>query len=238
MRKTAFALLFLLVTLCTQAISSTCPTGTICAPALLNEISIKEQTAGYSIGIKYPVLCSSEATRTVRDHVTRSLSEFKADFPEHDLSDYPHKHEMITEYSIWEAGSGRYASVKLQVMVFTGGAHPNHWPVTWVFDLTNGAALTLDDIFIDVQNSLKAIAPMMRKTLYQSLGDMANPDMLDDGTRPVMPNYDGFIINNEGIAFFFAPYQVAPYAAGQQVVTIPWGNITFLIQPELLKAIK
>lgn len=238
MRKSALVLLILLSAFATRVGASSCPVDVICAPALLGQLAIDEETDGFSIHIKYPVLCAPESTMAIRNHVTRALADFKADFPEHDLSDYRHKHEMMTEFAIWEAGDGRYASVKLQVMIYTGGAHPNHWPVTWVFDLETDTSLALDDIFSDVKVTLAAIAPMVRTALLQSLGNMAHPGMLDDGTRPVMGNYDGFIINDEGIAFFFAPYRVAPYAAGQQVVTIPWTAIQSHLKPEFGETIR
>ncbi len=211
---------------------------TVCAPAVLSSIEIKEETAGYSIELEYPVLCSPAASRVVRDYVTRSLGDFKADFPEHDLREYPHKHQMITQYSMWRAGSGRYASVKLQVMVYTGGAHPNHWPVTWVFDMTDGHVVTLSDVFTDEVAALATITPMVREVLQQSLGEMAVPSMLEPGTTPQAENYADFILNTEGIAFFFAPYQVAPYAAGQQVVTIPWERVADLLTPAMKSAVE
>lgn len=204
---------------------------TRCAPIVLGSIKIKENTAGYDIDVEYPVLCSPEATRTIRDFSTRELSDFKMDFPEHDLSEYPRRHEMITGYSAWPAAQGRYASIVIQIMVYTGGAHPNNWPVTWVFDLTDGQPLTLTDIFEDTASVLTTIAPMVRKVVQTELGEMYIEDMAESGTIPTKENYEDFIINDEGIVFFFAPYQVAPYAAGQQVVTIPWSQVDSFLKP-------
>lgn len=204
---------------------------TVCAPVVLSSIDIQEETAGYSVDVEYPVLCQPEARRVIRDEVNRSMNAFKHEFPEHDLSEYPHKHELITDYAVWKAGQGRYASVKLQVMVYTGGAHPNHWPVTWVFDMTDGMVLCLPDVFVDVDAALGRIAPLVRGVLRDKLGQMAFPDMLDPGTAPESVNYQAFIFTEEGVAFFFAPYQVAPYAAGQQVVTIPWAQVNDLLVP-------
>ena len=205
----------------------------MCAPAVLSEIHISQETAGYSIDIKYPVLCVPKASRTIRDYVTNSLSAFKMYFPEHDLTAYRHKHQMITEYEVWVAGRGRLASVKLQEMVYTGGAHPNNWPVTWVFDMTDGRVLDLDDIFISKRDALIELAQIVREVLAKTLGDMHVSEMLDSGTGPTVKNYDDFILNEDGVVFFFAPYQVAPYAAGQQVVTIPYARLDELLKPEI-----
>lgn len=209
----------------------------VCAPIVLSSINIREETAGYVIGMEYPVLCQPEARHIIRDEMTKTLGEFKADFPEHDLTAYPRKHEMLSEYEVWKAGHGRYASVKIQVMVYTGGAHPIHWPMTWVFDMTDGRVLGLEDIFNDVGAALGRIAPMVRDVLKAKLGEMAFPDMLDPGTAPTEENYRFFIITEEGVAFFFSHYQVAPYVAGQQVVTIPWEQLDGVLTPTMLKRV-
>jgi len=227
-----YALVLSLLSILLVPVIATAQT-TVCAPAVLSSVSIIEETAGYSIDIIYPVLCAPEATRIIRDHVTRSLSDFKMQFPEHDLTDYRHKHQMMTDAAVWTAAEGRLASVKLQVMVFTGGAHPNNWPETWVFDMTDGHALDLGDIFINERDALIAIAPMVRKVLIDALGEMYLSDMLDSGTTPTSTNYEDFILDDVGVVFFFAPYQVAPYAAGQQVVTIPYEQLAELLTPEI-----
>ncbi|QJB55069.1 DUF3298 and DUF4163 domain-containing protein [Pseudodesulfovibrio sp. zrk46] len=208
---------------------------TYCAPPVLGATQIKEKTAGYSIDVKYPTMCSATATRIIRDRITGDLAAFKMEFPEHDLSEYPRTHEMMTDFNVWSAAGGRIASVQMQVMVYTGGAHPNNWPLTWVFDLANGETLGLSDIFANHEAALDAIAPMVRDVLRASMTDMFVEDMMLGGTEPTEKNYEDCILTNEGVVFFFAPYQVGPYAAGQQVVTIPWDRIVLLLTPELRK---
>ncbi|MFR5645408.1 MAG: RsiV family protein [Bilophila wadsworthia] len=39
--------------------------------------------------------------------------------------------------------------------------------------------------------------------------------------RPEAENFSSFALTPEGIRIFFQPYQVAPWAAGSQVVDIP-----------------
>ncbi|MGL1861613.1 MAG: DUF3298 and DUF4163 domain-containing protein [Pseudodesulfovibrio sp.] len=226
------ALLFFILSILWCPVLATAHTK-VCTPAVLSSITIAEETAGYSIDIVYPVLCSPKANRIIRDHVTHSLSAFKMEFPEHDLTEYRHKHQMMTDAAVWTAAQGRLASVKLQVMVFTGGAHPNNWPETWVFDMTDGHVLNLGDIFTNERDALSAIEPMVREVLMASLGEMYNSDMLNGGIKPTASNYEDFILNDEGVAFFFAPYQVAPYAAGQQVVTIPYERLTEFLTPKI-----
>ena len=210
---------------------------TICGPAMLSSNDIKEETADYTIEAEYPVLCQPKASQTVRDEVTRQLATFKANFTGRDLRDTLHKHAMLTEYEVWQAGQGRYVSVKLQVTIFMGWAHPNHWPVTWVFDMIDGHALTLSDVFCDVDAALAKIAPTVRTLLRESLGEMGFPYMLNPGTAPERDNYRYFIFTEKGITFIFPHYSVAPYVAGQQVVTIPWERLQSTLTKDLEEAL-
>lgn len=209
----------------------------ICAPMVLDGVVIHEETAGYDIDVKYPVLCEDDATRVIRDHVVRALSDFKKEFPEHDLTEYRHKHVMQTDYLVWTAGDGRLASVKIDTMIFTGGAHPNTTPKIWIFDMSDGDVLDLDDVFIDVKEALIEIAPIVQSVVAERLGRMNQPDMLVDGTTSVASNYDDFVLTEEGVTFFFARYQVAPYAAGEQVVTVPYPRLVGFLRPEILEVV-
>ena len=123
-------------------------------------------------------------------------------------------------------------------MIYTGGAHPNNWPVTWIFDMADGHVLDLDDIFISKRDALIELALIVREVLTESLGDMYLLDMLEDGTIPAARNFNDFVLNDEGVVFFFAPYQVAPYAAGQQVVTVPYDWLDELLKPEIKTILK
>lgn len=241
MRTVALIPILVLLMTCTALAQKDAPCPkpelTICAPMVVDSVEIKEETTAYSIQINYPVLCDPDATRTMRDHVTRSLADFKKDSFDNGLPGASHMNSMAIEYAVWPAAKGRLASVKLQVMVYTGGAHPNNWPVTWVFDLTDGEPLALDEIFKDPNTALQDIAHRVRTTLSHSLGEMLLPDMLNDGTTAVAANYADYIMNDEGMVFFFAPYQVAPYAAGQQVVTIPWKGLKKHLRPEIRKIV-
>ena len=205
-----------------------------CAPPVVSEARIHETTKGYDIDVAYPVLCEPAATRAIRDTVTNMVESFKAIDPDHDQTAFPHRYEMTGDYAVWPAAGGRIASVKLQLSQYTGGAHAMPAAVSWVFDLADGQTLELSDLFIDERTALREIAEMIRPVLRESLGDMFQPEMLEDGTMPTPDNYAVYILNEQGVAFFFLPYQVAPYAAGEQAVTLPFERIRHLLEPRLL----
>lgn len=204
-----------------------------CSPPVLGSTTIEERTAGFKVDAEYPVLCRAEPSLAIRDFVSNTLFGFKKVDPAHDLSRFPHPYELITRYAVWTEPGGRFVSVKLHVMVYTGGAHPNNWPMTWVFDMNDGTEITLDRLFPDIETALDKISAICRDVLSRSLGDMLVPDMLDQGVQPMEDNFKRFILTGEGVAFFFAPYQVAPYAAGEQVVTIPYADLGGLIAPDM-----
>lgn len=196
-----------------------------CSPIVLSTISIQEETLGFSVDAEYPVLCAPVSSQIIRDQVGFRIFDFKKLEPEHDLTDFPHKYWLKTRYAVWPAANGRIASVKLDVSVYTGGAHGNHWPMTWVFDLLEDKPIQIDEIFIDLVTGLSAVSRLVRKPLRSSLGEMYVPDLLEAGIAPMDRNFSNFILTKEGVAFYFAPYQVGPFAAGEHVVTIPYKHL-------------
>jgi hypothetical protein len=208
-----------------------------CSPPVLGSVAIREQTPGFKVDAEYPVLCRAEPTRAVRDYVSGAVREFKMTDPAHDLRQFPHPYELLTRYAVWPAQDGRFVSVKLHVMAYTGGAHPNNWPMTWVFDMTDGREISLDHLFPDQEAALIKVSDLCREVLSRSLGGMLVPDMLDAGLRPEADNFRRFVLTDEGVAFFFGPYQVAPYAAGEQVVTIPYDSLGGFLAPDIAAVI-
>ncbi|MDD3311998.1 DUF3298 and DUF4163 domain-containing protein [Pseudodesulfovibrio sp.] len=230
--RTRFAALPLLLLL-TLLAGTASADAAFCTPGVLGEIREIETTRGFRVDAAYPVPCAPAAARQLRNHVARTVREFKETDPEHDLSFFPHPYELIVQYETTAAAGGRLLSVRLHTMVYTGGAHPNNWPDTWVFDLVDGRALTLDDLFPAPGGALRILATCVRAELRATLGEMLLEEMLQSGTDPTPDNYARFVLTERGLTFFFAPYQVAPYAAGEQRVTIPMDRLAPLLRPSL-----
>ena len=205
-----------------------------CKPLLVSQSRIQEETQGFRIDVEFPILCEPDATGAISEEMHSMVNDFKNMAPEHDRTQFPHRYELTADYAVWPAASGRIASVKMQTAFYTGGAHHNYGALAWVFDLADGTVLELNDIFMDPETALGDIADMTRDALSRSLGPMLAPDMLAVGTEPVVENYSIFILNDEGVAFFFPPYQVAPFAAGEQAVTLPYASVRDHLTPQLL----
>ncbi|BCS87907.1 DUF3298 and DUF4163 domain-containing protein [Pseudodesulfovibrio sediminis] len=227
----------LLTTLCIVLVAAAPLSAAPCTPLVLSSVTIREETLGFTVDAEYPVLCVPEANRTIRDWVGFCLFDFKKLDPEHDLSDFPHKYSLHMHYAVWPSQGHRFVSVKLSVAVYTGGAHSNHWPKTWVFDRENGHVIELGDVFTDLESGLNTVSRLVRPPLVSALGDMYLEDMLQPGIEPMEDNFRNFIFTEDGMTFFFMPYQVAPFAAGEQIVTIPYENIDNLFNAETRHAL-
>jgi hypothetical protein len=115
---------------------------------------------------------------------------------------------------------------------FTGGAHGNTLHQTYTFDLQHGVVLTLDNLFTDTAAALAVIDPIVEADLTAKLGDMLDVQWLTDGTGTNPDNYQAFALDADNLIFYFPPYQVAPYAAGTQTVSIPLSELSSVLAPE------
>ena len=106
---------------------------------------------------------------------------------------------------------------------YTGGAHPygGNWPVS--FDVKTGKELTLNDVVKDID----ALYELVETALKEKYADWIDDFFIFDNDDPFegfkTGEYtQGFAVDYDGLTLIFNPYDIAPYAAGQQVVKIPF----------------
>ena len=129
-------------------------------------------------------------------------------------------------------------SVQFNIYEYTGGAHPNSYYRTFLFDMEQQYALTLDDLFIEGSNPLATIFPLVQADLQTQLDAMdipADAVWIDEGTGTVPENYQNFVLTSDSLIFLFPPYQVAPYAVGPLTVTIPLSNLNGILAPQFVR---
>ena len=119
--------------------------------------------------------------------------------------------------------------LKFNISSYTGGAHPNLDFVTFTFDLVQGRVLTLDDLFTPGSNPLSVIGPLVEQSLLAQMGDMTDASWIHQGTGDNPDNYQDWQLTPDALVFYFPPYQVAAYAAGPQIVSIPRAQIAGLL---------
>ena len=125
-------------------------------------------------------------------------------------------------------------SVKFDVgSYYQGAAHPNSYSDVINYDLKNGKQLKLSDLFKPGAKYLQAIADYSIADLKKQATEKGlTAEEIQNGAAPAAKNYQSWNIMKTGIGVTFDAYQVGPYAAGPQFVTVPYSALKDLINPE------
>lgn len=128
-----------------------------------------------------------------------------------------------------------------EAVSFSGGNHPQRICTAANYNMVTGDVLTLGSILhhIDSKNTLVDL-------VLNSLDSIAEEKYLLDGYDDVVrkrfekdESFDeDWYFTNEGLCFYFAPYEIAPYASGVIVAQIPYSELTGVIADEFFPAEK
>ncbi|MCB0634603.1 MAG: DUF4163 domain-containing protein [Saprospiraceae bacterium] len=168
---------------------------------------------------------SSELETSLEDIARKYIQEFDqlvADSPE-----YPFSWEIEVEGSVFYQ-SDKVLSVALNAYAYTGGAHPNFFLDLINFDLATGRKLTLNDIFsnldqlkVVVENKFREVREIDPKTSIADAGFFW-------GEPFALP--ESFALQEDGVYFFYNPYEAAAYALGATEFTIPYEDLKDLMK--------
>jgi hypothetical protein len=124
---------------------------------------------------------------------------------------------------------GNLFSLKFDIYIYIeGGAHPTTHTRVINYDLEAGLDLTLDQLFLPGSNYLEMIANYCIAQLKTRNIDF---DTFSSGAQPTPDNYSNWNVTPDGLLITFDEYQVAAYAAGPQLVTIPYVELKTIIDP-------
>ncbi|MDD2786338.1 MAG: DUF3298 and DUF4163 domain-containing protein [Patescibacteria group bacterium] len=196
--------------------------------------SIKEDAKDHSVDVKYPVMFGGDAA--VRDVINGAINTYIstttqtfARLLKTEGKASPGPFVLQNNYSIYNVSSN-VVSIVFNGYEYTGGAHGISIVETFVFDTSTGKRLTFDDIFKSDSDYLKIVSDYAIAELSKK------PDMdvegLKSGAAPDLKNYQYYYLNQDGLVIIFPEYQVAPYAAGPQVVTVPYASLKDMMKLE------
>jgi hypothetical protein len=188
----------------------------------------------YTIKAQTPFLQNSEDMRVVnfnnemallsqaeiasfRDGVVQILPS-----PDSSTCFYDQQYELLSP-------PGNLLSLKFQIMIYLQGAHPGTHSRTVNYDLEAGSDVSLADLFLPGSDYLERIANYCIAQLRTRNIDF---DLFSSGADPLPENYGNWNITPDGLLITFDEYQVAPYAAGAQEVTIPFAELQSVINPQ------
>ena len=109
-----------------------------------------------------------------------------------------------------------------------GAAHPYHVILPFNYDLEKGEKINLSQLFLQDVNALQIIADQCKAELAKrDIGSQG----FESGSDPTVENYAVWNLSSAGLVIVFNEYQVAPYFAGPQSVTIPLDKLSSIIDP-------
>ncbi len=119
----------------------------------------------------------------------------------------------------------RVLSVAEWYSVFSGGAHGGYGNLAATFDTQTGKKLALSDVISDVS----ALPSVLAQKLKEEYADV---DFFEEDLETALQNYipesgePYFVwdLDNNGVTFYFQCYDLAPYACGMQIITLPYSD--------------
>ncbi|MEK7473850.1 MAG: DUF3298 domain-containing protein [Patescibacteria group bacterium] len=135
------------------------------------------------------------------------------------------------------------ASVVIQSYAYSGGAHGLPWIHGVTLTPPEGRRLLLGD-FIQPER-LKPFMQMARRQLLDEWSDalfpeaadafatfVADANLITEEERLAFSIYEDFYLTPQGFVLYWNVYDVAPYAAGQHIVTIPYRTVSDWLLPD------
>ncbi len=109
---------------------------------------------------------------------------------------------------------------------YNGGAHPNTYINITNFDPVSGNEITLDNIFKEgYEEPLTAILTnqLMKEAQVSTIEELRDKGILFFDTEMFVSN--NFIPEDDSITFLYNRYEIAPYAAGEILLTIDYNTL-------------
>ncbi|MBT3348945.1 DUF3298 domain-containing protein [bacterium] len=191
-----------------------------------------EHTNGLISEINVPKTGNETVDAEVQALITKKIQELNVVHQELVMAGREMRASLLIDGEIFDSVAGTH-SLLLTVDEYAGGAHPNTHFETWTYR-DSGEVLKFHSLFQTEHNPYTVIAPIAKTMITESLGEMVDPDWLERGTGEDAKNYEDFTLDGENLVLNVEPYQVAPYAAGPQIVKIPFTDLNAILAPPFL----
>jgi hypothetical protein len=203
----------------------------------------------FDIEVQYPQISGSTDARIARFNsqakslTSKKISEFKKDMAERaaEFEEPPSDSDMRSDLTIsYEVGLANddLISIGFDIGGYSrGAAHPNSYTEAINYDLKNGKPLKLADLFKPGANYLKVISAyciddLKKQAKAQGPGSSLTNDWIQTGAAAKVANYKSWTISKKSLDVTFDSYQVGPYVAGPQYVSIPYTVLKEIINPD------
>ncbi len=190
----------------------------------------------YNITAQIPSLTGSDDPRAtaftteMHNFLQGLVSDFKTKLAQNPLTPITAASYFDVRYQL-VSPPGNVLSIKVATEgYFAGAAHPYHLIYSFNYDLEQGKNIAFSSLFLPNADYLSAISQYCIAQLKTR--DIGFGDIFAQGAEPTLDNYKNWNITPDGLMITFDEYQVASYATGPQVVTIPYSELKSLIDPK------
>lgn len=186
---------------------------------------IEDKTNKLEINIKYPYYKYKKLNNIIDTYINNYVKEIRNTSFNENYSFYT----LYIDYK--EYLYKNYISTIFYTEIFLGGAHPNHYINTIVYDKVNNTIIDIDYLINNDIVKLNELSSLSREYLsHNKVFDNTDiKDMLFKGTTSDKNNFKRFIFTDKGIIIFFERYQIAPYYFGEYNILIPYEKVNFNI---------
>jgi len=209
------------------------PTIQVPTALVLRTLTEEQQRPNYFVFSNNPYLAGGSSAETifafnqaVEGQLLQQLALFKIDLASFrsETFSFSHPSTFLSGFQIHTA-TRALVSLEMDLSVYhAGAAHPLPTTLTVTFSLENGQPLTLADLFVPGTAYLDRLAELAAGQLRER-GTL----LFDEGIAPTAENFVHWVVTPHGLTLIFDVYQVSPYAAGVQRVTIPFEQLTGLL---------
>ena len=188
---------------------------------LVEDVAVRQMIWDSIIGWQY----SGEMLELELQEEVSMYMERVADNPE--LIDAEKMDERYSDVEYYESSwyvtptfvSDEYIALTNYFSEFNGGAIHHQWgEVAYVFSLSTGKQISQDDILDDIGSHRYLVANKLYELLQKNLG--YDPEDLFVGNVMEMLN-GNFYFTEDELIYMYEPYEVACYAAGEPLVSLP-----------------
>lgn len=174
-----------------------------------------------------------EAFNSKMHAVHAELAEQGTAFGEDALAAYEEFGPLSAEYEddadVGADFCGDIISVVLRRSSYTGGAHPNRYAASYLFDLAAGQFIDPTQIAEDPEAFRAGAAALL---LEKADGHPEQDAFWQDYADILAHWNEGTVrFNEEGMEVIYSPYELGPYAIGEVELSLGWEELEPLIGP-------
>lgn len=135
--------------------------------------------------------------------------------------------ETVTEATV----TGQVVSVRVDCESYAGGAHPNSYISSYLFDLSVGQFIDAAQIAED-PIAFQAGAAELLVEKAESMGEAYTADYWEDYQDIIRTWNEGTVLfSQEGMTVLYSPYELGPYAMGPVELFIGYDELAGLLGP-------